>query len=187
MACRRMINSKITDDDRFLVLQPATQALYMHLVLHADDDGFVSNPLGIVRLSGCSSDCLDELKKSGIIIHFVSGVICITHWGQHNWIRKDRYTPSILQERRYVTVLRDRTYTVPDNCKSYVSHPDSQPGSRCDSQYGIQDGVQGDSQFDSQADAGWYDSLEDKRHTQKNMPVDNFFGENRPNPDPDWL
>ena len=42
MACRRMINSKITDDDRFLVLQPATQEFYIHLVLHADDDGFVS-------------------------------------------------------------------------------------------------------------------------------------------------
>ena len=78
MACRRMINSKITDDDRFLVLAPDTQALYMHLVLHADDDGFVSNPLGIVRLTGCQPESLEELKQSGFVIPFISGVLCTT-------------------------------------------------------------------------------------------------------------
>lgn len=168
MACRRMINSKITDDDRFLVLAPDTQALYMHLVLHADDDGFVSNPLGIVRLTGCQPESLEELKQSGFVIPFISGVLCITHWGQHNWIRKDRYTPSIHQEKRYVTVLRDRSYAVLDDCRSYVSHSGSRPDSH--------PGIPWDCLDDSHGEASWYDGPDDKWQPSDSQAAGKDFG-----------
>ena len=178
MAMRRMLNSKITDGDDFLCIPPSSQALYMHLVIHADDDGFVNNPRTLVRMVGCTLDDLEILKKSTYLISFVSGVICITHWNLHNWIRKDRYTPSIMQERQYVTVLKDKTYAVMDKYKTYVSHSDSQVGS--------QDGSHPDSQGDCQVGDGWYDGLADSRHTKEEQPVDNFYGEYGRNPDSDW-
>ena len=124
--------------------------------------------LGIVRLGGCQRESLEELKRSGFVNPFISGVLCITHWGQHNWIRKDRYTPSIHQEKHYVTVLRDRSYTVLDNCKSYVSHP----GSSLDSQPGIP----WDSPDDSQGEALWYDGPDDNWQPDDSQAAGKDFG-----------
>ena len=43
MAGRRMVNIRIIDSDNFLELPLSTQALYFHLLLRADDDGFINN------------------------------------------------------------------------------------------------------------------------------------------------
>ena len=40
MADKRMLSKKITDHDNFTSLPASAQALYMHLCLSADDDGF---------------------------------------------------------------------------------------------------------------------------------------------------
>ena len=40
MAERRMFTRKIIDSDAFTELPPSTQALYFHLCMNADDDGF---------------------------------------------------------------------------------------------------------------------------------------------------
>ena len=40
MAERRMFTKKITDADEFVSLPSSTQALYLHLTMSADDDGF---------------------------------------------------------------------------------------------------------------------------------------------------
>ena len=98
MACRRMINSKITDDDRFLVLQPATQALYMHLVLHADDDGFVATPLQVVRMMGIQKRFYQVLIDQGFVIPFDSGVCVLCHWHQQNQIQPSRHKATIYEE-----------------------------------------------------------------------------------------
>ena len=41
MAQKRMFSKKITDSDKFLDLPLSAQALYFHLNMHGDDDGFV--------------------------------------------------------------------------------------------------------------------------------------------------
>ena len=43
MAQRRMFSKKVTDTDTFLDMPLSTQALYFHLNMHADDDGFIDN------------------------------------------------------------------------------------------------------------------------------------------------
>ena len=43
MADRRMFSKKIIDSDDFLDLSLSAQALYFHLSMRADDDGFVNN------------------------------------------------------------------------------------------------------------------------------------------------
>ena len=48
---RRMFSKKITESDAFLDMPLSAQALYFHLNMAADDDGFVNNPKKIVRSS----------------------------------------------------------------------------------------------------------------------------------------
>ena len=44
MAEKRMFSKKIVSSDAFLEMPLSSQALYFHLAMYADDDGFVSNP-----------------------------------------------------------------------------------------------------------------------------------------------
>ncbi|WP_242829298.1 hypothetical protein [Clostridium butyricum] len=43
MAERRMLSRTILDSDKFLDMPLTTQALYIHLIMNADDDGFLNN------------------------------------------------------------------------------------------------------------------------------------------------
>ena len=49
MAERRMFAKTIIDSDAFLDMPLSTQALYFHLAMRADDEGFVNNPKKIQR------------------------------------------------------------------------------------------------------------------------------------------
>ena len=87
-----MFNIKIIDSDAFLDMPLSTQALYFHLNMRADDDGFVGNPKRIQRLVGASEDDLKLLIAKRFLLVFEDGVIVIKHWRMHNTIRNDRYT-----------------------------------------------------------------------------------------------
>ena len=50
MAERRMMAKSIMDSDLFLDMPQSSQNLYFHLLLRADDDGFVGNPRQIMRM-----------------------------------------------------------------------------------------------------------------------------------------
>ena len=52
MANRRMFNKKLIDSDMFLDLPLSAQALYFHLAMRADDDGFIDNANRIQRMIG---------------------------------------------------------------------------------------------------------------------------------------
>ena len=88
MAGRRMVNIRIIDSDNFLELPLSTQALYFHLLLRADDDGFINNPKRIQRMIGGSEDDFKLLIAKQYILTFSSGVIVIKHWRMHNCIKK---------------------------------------------------------------------------------------------------
>jgi hypothetical protein len=92
MAERRMFAKTIIGSDAFLDMSQSTQALYFHLAMRADDDGFVNSPKSIMRLVGCNDDDLRILSAKKFIIPFESGIIVIKHWRIHNYIAKDRYT-----------------------------------------------------------------------------------------------
>ena len=90
MAERRMFSKLIIDSDMFLDMPLSTQALYFHLSMRADDDGFVNNPKKIQRMIGCNDDDLKVLITKKFIIPFESGICVIKHWKIHNYIRNDR-------------------------------------------------------------------------------------------------
>ncbi len=100
MAERRMFAKTIIDSDAFLDMPITSQALYFHLSMRADDDGFINNPKKIMRMVGCSQDDLKLLLAKSFVIGFESGVIVIKHWKIHNYIRTDRYKPTVYEEEK---------------------------------------------------------------------------------------
>ena len=98
MANRRMISKKIIDTDEFMDLPLSTQALYMHLLLRADDDGFIAQTKTILRMTGCRDDDLKLLFAKQFLIPFETGVCVIKHWKIHNLIRRDRYEKTIYKK-----------------------------------------------------------------------------------------
>lgn len=72
MANRRMFSLDVVDTDRFLDMSASAQALYFHLGMRADDDGFVSSPRKIAKASNCGLDDLTLLAAKGFIIPFIS-------------------------------------------------------------------------------------------------------------------
>lgn len=120
MAERRMFAKTIVDSDAFLDMPLSSQALYFHLSMRADDDGFVNNPKKIQRMIGCSDDDLKLLIAKRFVLIFDSGVIVIKHWRLHNTLRKDRYKPTIYQEEFKKLILKsDGGYTdrLPSGCQ----------------------------------------------------------------------
>lgn len=132
MAERRMFSKAVVDTDRFLNLPLTTQALYFHLGMQADDDGFVANPKKIIRMIGCSEGDFTILIEAGFLIPFPeTGVVVITHWKVNNYLRSDRYAETLhTVEKSRLQTLTNKIYSlgIPDGI------PDGTP-------LGIPDGI----------------------------------------------
>ena len=139
MAERRMFAKTIIDSDAFLDMPLSAQALYFHLSMRADDDGFINNPKKIQRVVGASDDDIRLLIMKRFIITFESGVIVIKHWKIHNYIRSDRYKPTIYEdEKSRLTEKENKVYTEIENTVPVFGIPN-------DTQCGTQDRVGKDS------------------------------------------
>lgn len=113
---RRMFAKTIIDSDAFLDMPLTAQALYMHLSMRADDDGFVNNPKRIQRMIGASVDDLELLISKSFVLRFESGVIVIKHWRINNFLRNDRYKPTVYQEEwRTLSIKENGAYTLSEN------------------------------------------------------------------------
>jgi len=113
MAQKRMFSMKIIDADAFLDMPLSTQALYFHLSMRADDDGFIGNHKRIMRTIGSNEDELKLLLTKNFIIPFESGVCVIKHWKMHNYIQKDRYHPtSYIEEKAQLHTKDNHSYTL---------------------------------------------------------------------------
>jgi len=122
MAERRMFAKTIIDSDAFLDMPLSTQALYFHLSMRADDDGFINNAKKIQRMLGCNDDDLKILLSKNFIIPFETGVCVIKHWKIHNLIQKDRYKPTVYSEHKSKLSLKNNNvYTMDTVCIQDVS------------------------------------------------------------------
>lgn len=117
MAERRMFAKTIVDSDAFLDMPLSAQALYFHLSMRADDDGFINNPKKIQRMIGGADDDLKLLVAKRFIIPFESGIVVIKHWKIHNYIQSDRYKPTVYQEEKALITTKDnKAYTLDTEC-----------------------------------------------------------------------
>lgn len=106
-----MFSPDIVNSDAFLDMPVSSQALYFHLGMSADDDGFV-NPKKIMRLVGASEDDLKILLAKRFLLSFESGVVVIKHWLIHNLIRSDRYKETrYLDEKSTLIVKENKSYS----------------------------------------------------------------------------
>lgn len=128
MAQKRMFAKTIIDSDAFLDMSLSTQALYFHLNMRADDDGFVNNPKKIQRMIGAGDDELKMLIAKKFIIPFESGVCVIKHWRIHNYIQNDRYKETMyLEEKSHLILKENKAYKYLDtNCIQNVSSLETQ-------------------------------------------------------------
>lgn len=95
MAEKRMLSKKVLDTDAFLDMPLSAQALYFHLAINADDEGFIGNPKRIRDYIGAEEDDLALLIEKRFVISFKSGVVVIRHWKIHNTLRRDLYSLSL--------------------------------------------------------------------------------------------
>ena len=108
-----MFAKTIIDSDSFLDMPASAQALYFHLSMRADDDGFINNPKKIQRMVNSSDDDLRLLVAKRFIIPFDSGIVVIKHWKIHNYIQNDRYRPTIYQEEKaMLDVMENKEYSI---------------------------------------------------------------------------
>ena len=127
MAERRMFAKTIIDSDIFLDMPLSTQALYFHLSMRADDDGFINNPKKIQRMIGCSDDDIKLLIAKNFLIPFESGVVVIKHWKIHNYIQKDRYKETLYQQEKAMLIENNSSgYSLDTKCIQDVSKLDTQ-------------------------------------------------------------
>ena len=127
MAERRMFTKKVTDDDNFINLSSSAQALYLHLSMSADDDGFCNQVSTSMFKAHASVQDLQALLEMRYVYQFDNGVIVIKHWRMANALRKDRYTPTAFQEELAKLEIKENgSYTwLPVGCQMVATDKDS--------------------------------------------------------------
>lgn len=92
MAVRRCISGKIVESDPFYELPETAQAIYFHLNMLADDDGFI-NAAGSVagRFEGGPA-AIRKLVEKRFLLQY-GGIYVIKHWRISNSLKNDRLKP----------------------------------------------------------------------------------------------
>lgn len=107
-----MFSNQIVESDAFLDMAFVTQALYIHLSMNADNDGFV-NPKRVIRMIGATENELQILIEKRFILMFESGVVVIKHWWINNTKRLDRHTPTSYQnELKKLCIKENKAYSL---------------------------------------------------------------------------
>lgn len=112
MAQKRMFDKSLIDSDLFIDLPIPTQCLYFHLSMRADDEGFIGNVKGILRLVGFKEEDLRPLVERRFIILFETGVIVIRHWKLNNYLRNDRIKETEYKKEKALLLLENNTYNL---------------------------------------------------------------------------
>ena len=113
MARKRMFDKELIDCDLFIDLPIPSQCLYFHLSMRADDEGFIGNVKGILRLVGFKDEDLRPLVERKFIIVFENGVIVIKHWKLNNYLRGDRCKETIyLKEKSLLNQDNNGVYNL---------------------------------------------------------------------------
>ena len=98
MAERRMFAKSIIGSARFLRMPPSSRLLYYDLGMYADDDGVVE-AFSVMRQTSATEDDLRVLVSKGFVTVLNEDLVTlIEDWNVNNFIRNDRYHPSIYKD-----------------------------------------------------------------------------------------
>jgi hypothetical protein len=116
-----MFAKTIIDSDAFLDMPVATQCLYFHLGMRADDDGVIANPKSIMRMCGAREDDMNLLIAKKFILVINNQIIVIKHWKINNYIQKDRYKQSNYHELiSQLSLDENNAYTMNEKSDVYI-------------------------------------------------------------------
>lgn len=111
MANRRCFSSKITESDEFFRLPTDAQALYLHLNMISDDDGFVNAAESATARIKNGKKSLSILVEKRFVLRFGS-VYVIKHWRISNSLKNDRVKPLLYSEiAKKIWVKQNKAYT----------------------------------------------------------------------------
>lgn len=111
-----MFDLDVVTSNKFIMLHKNAQCLYYTLGMNTDDEGFVANPLLIIRGYGFEQCDLKALIDSGFVIPFSSGILVITHFHQNNSLRKDRIKKTQFKEEREQVDIDDNGVYFKSGC-----------------------------------------------------------------------
>ena len=112
MADRRMFHRLVVESDKFLDLPVGAQALYFHLGMQADDDGFVNGPRLITRQLKRPYKDLQALIDSGFLLE-EDGIVVLAHWRMANCWKTDRLQlPRYPEFAKKIYIKASREYTL---------------------------------------------------------------------------
>ena len=95
MAERRMFSRSVVGSARFLKMPTPSRLLYYDLGMEADDDGFVE-AFSVLRKTCATEDDLRVLVLNSFVKVLNEDLVTyISDWKQNNYIRPDRYHPSV--------------------------------------------------------------------------------------------
>lgn len=111
MAERRMFHTSVVESDTFLELPMGAQALYFHLGMLADNDGFCNNAKQVLRKLRRPTKELQLLVQTGYLL-VCENIYVITHWLRANTLKTDRLTPlnyPLIAQRIFITPTKEYT------------------------------------------------------------------------------
>ena len=108
MANRRMLSKFVFENDDFLDMPAESQALYAHLVINADDDGFIDHPNAIRRMTGFSVDSLKLLIVKGFLLPFSDRLVVVAHWEMQNHIQPSKKTPTVYTGQKEMLTIDEQ-------------------------------------------------------------------------------
>lgn len=84
-ASKRIMAFQIVECDNFYKLKKEAQLLYFHMLMFADNEGFVSNFEYLSKMLGIDGTAFLELARKGYVLYFPKEkVAVISHWLVHN-------------------------------------------------------------------------------------------------------
>lgn len=86
---RRLISKEIVRSDAFLSMSLSAQTLYFHLLLEADNRGYINNARSIIStFDDITISDLNELVAKNFLLDRGAGLYLIKHWYIHNDLPK---------------------------------------------------------------------------------------------------
>lgn len=103
-----MLSKFVFENDDFLDMPAESQALYAHLVINADDDGFIDHPNAIRRMTGFSIDSLKLLIAKGFLLPFSDSLVVVAHWEMQNHIQPSKKTPTVYTGQKEMLTIDEQ-------------------------------------------------------------------------------
>jgi len=168
VAGRRCFSDKIVESDAFHKLPENAQALYFHLKMVADDDGFINNASSVAFRKKGGKVALSKLVESRFLLQF-GDIYVVKHWRISNSLKNDRLKPLAY------TSVAAKIWVKPN--RSYTDHPVS----GCRTLYEIKTGVAPEGNLESSWNPVGILTEENRREPKRREPnrteMDGCFSE----------